>query len=70
MSFHRHVKTSRVQAGSWKLWPKNAHADTLDLDHLLGGLPFGNSHNFTFTQVMTDFRKQVLERAFDPGDNP
>ena len=77
MSFHRHVKTSRVQAGSWNLWPKNAHADTLDLDHLLGELPFelpggsmwrsnGNSFNFTFTPAMTDFRKQVLERAFGP----
>ena len=81
MSFHRHVKTSRVQAGSWNLWLKNVHADTLALDHLLGELPVelpfelpggsmwrsnGNSFNFTFAQVMMDFRKQVLERSFDP----
>jgi len=26
----------------------------------------GNSFNFTFTPAMTDFRKQVLERAFGP----
>ena len=76
-------KNCRVSAGSWKLWPKNAPSDTLDLDHILGeldgDLPFigpidigpmfrsnGNSFNFTFTPAMTDFRKQVLERAFGP----
>ena len=81
-------KTSWVTVGSWKLWPKNAPSDTLDLDHILGeldgDLPFigpidmhlehlgpmfrsnGNSFNFTFTPAMTDFRKQVLERAFGP----
>ena len=51
--------------------------DLGDLDHLLGELPFelpggpmwrsnGDSFNFTFTPAMTDFRKQILERAFGP----
>merc|ERR1719394_1126052 len=51
--------------------------DLGDLDHMLGELPFelpggpmwrsnGDSFNFTFTPAMTDFRKQILERAFGP----